>query len=322
MKKFFKFFIIILFIVITIVIYMHYLKPRRDYSSDKNFKTWIDIKKKSFFDNEAINIMLKMKYIGEKEEFDVFKTQLPFSLSISGNNGFYSKIESPNTFGTQKYSFKKGETITMDCSNYGFYDYFEAMNIFKGYEHTESTNKTGSEFVLPPGEYTLTLTTCYEDELSDESKHKLVATENIKVKAKNNRERIHEVKSLKEFNLDVNLDKNIYELDEIIRIWSSMTYCGGEKSFIFPYISYYPLQIYIYDDKHEKLELDYSIYFNLDEGRALTNTKPLYYAPFTRLTLPSGKYTAEFLFYYPNEDGTIITDVIEKDFEVVPKSIS
>lgn len=35
------------------------------------------------------------------------------------------------------------------------------------------------------------------------------------------------------------------------------------------------------------------------------------------LQLPKGKYTVEFLFYYPNEDGEILEDTIEMNFEVV-----
>jgi hypothetical protein len=48
----------------------------------------------------------------------------------------------------------------------------------------------------------------------------------------------------------------------------------------------------------------------------------LYYSPLTSFKLPIGKYTAEFLFYYPNEDDEIDNDTIEVDFEIVPKSIS
>lgn len=53
------------------------------------------------------------------------------------------------------------------------------MKIFKGYEKPESTNFAGREFVLPPGEYTLT--TYYEEDLSGETKHELISTEYIKV---------------------------------------------------------------------------------------------------------------------------------------------
>nr|WP_295680063.1 hypothetical protein [uncultured Lachnoclostridium sp.] len=55
------------------------------------------------------------------------------------------------------------------------------MKIFKGYEKPESTNFAGREFVLPPGEYTLTLTTYDEEDLSGETKHELISTEYIKV---------------------------------------------------------------------------------------------------------------------------------------------
>ena len=209
----------------------------------------------------------------------------------------------------------------MDCSNYGLYNYFQAMKIFKGYEQPEPRNYPGSEFVLPPGEYKLKLTTFYEEDLSGETKHELISTEYIKVKAKNNWKSMNESKITKNFKLEANLNKNIFEDDEFIRLWSSMIYCGEEDSIVFPYMTFYPLEIYIYNDKHEELELDYTIYFNLDEGKELTNTKPLYYAPLTRLKLPTGKYTAEFLFYYPNENGEIVNDTIEMDFEIVPKTI-
>lgn len=110
----------------------------------------------------------------------------------------------------------------------------------------------------------------------------------------------------------------MYEVDEYISIWSSMTYCGKEDSMIFPFMSIYPMWTNIYNENNEKVELEYVNYFSLDEGKEITNDKPLYYNPYTMLQLPVGIYTVEFLFYYPNIDGEIVEDSLEMNFEVVP----
>lgn len=306
-------------IAIIVISYKIYANQKEGLSKDDKFKTWIDINRTKFYDNEDINIKLNMLYIGDSEEFDVYTPTFPFSLLISGDNGFRSIIESHNMFGSQKHTFKRNDIITMDCSNYANYHYIEAMKIFKGYEQPESYIEAGGKsdkLRLPPGNYTLTLTTWYEDDLLGESKHELYATKKIRVKAKNNRKSIHEVKSTKNFKLEANLDKNIYEVDEYITIWSSITYSGKEDSVIFPYMRTYPMWTYIYDENNKKLDLDYVNYFNLEEGKEITKDKPIYYKPYTMLQLPEGKYTVEFLFYYPNEDGEIVEDTIEMNFEV------
>ena len=325
MQKFLRYFTVFFLIVLVVISFKIYLNQKEDLSKDDNFKTWIDINKTEFYDNEDINIQLNIHYIGDSEEIDVYIPKYPFSLLITGSNGFQSVLEPPNIFGAQIHTLKKDDIITMDCSSYGYYNYSQAMKIYKGYDQRESSIGMSDELRsppaklrLPPGNYTLTLTSWYEDDCSGEFRHELYTTKKITVKAKNKRKIMHETKSTKNFKLEAILDKNIYEVDEYINIWSIMTYCGEEDSIVFPYMRIYPMRTYIYNEKNERLDLDYSIYFNLDEGEAITNDKPLYYAPYGMLQLPKGKYTVEFLFYYPNEDGEIVDNTIEMNFEVVP----
>ncbi|WP_148401699.1 hypothetical protein [Clostridium sp. Marseille-P299] len=325
-KKITKMIIIMAVLVLSFIIYY---KKNKDFSEDDKFKTWIDINKTEFYDNEDINIQLSMHYIGDSEEIDVYIPKYPFSLLITGSNGFRSVLEPPNTFGAQIHTFKRDEIITMDCSSYGYYNYFQAMKIFKDYDQRESSigmsdvlRSHPAELRLPPGYYTLTLTTWYEDDLSGESKHELYATKKIKVKAKNNRKSIHETRSTKNFKLEANLDKNIYEVDEYVNIWSSMTYCGKEDSIFYPDIDGYPMYINIYDENHDKLQLERVIYdlafdyWFYEQG--LKKDKAFYYKPFDTFNLPAGKYLAEFIYRYPNDDGNIVSDTIEINFEVVP----
>ena len=217
MQKLLKYFTMFSLIVIVAISCIIYLKQKEDLSTNDKFKTWIDINKRQFYDNEVINMQINMKYIGEEQEIDVYIPKYPFVLTITGDNGFQSVLEPPNTFGTQIHTFKKDDIITMDCSNYR-YDYFFAFNVFKIYEQSESKMGSGGELKLPPGNYTLKLTTWYEDDLSENSRHELYSTEKITVKAKNNRKEMHEKKILNNFKLEANLDRNIYEVDEYIYI--------------------------------------------------------------------------------------------------------
>lgn len=146
MKKYLKYLTVFLMITIVVISLKTYVNPIEDISKDNKFKTWIELNGTQFYDNEDINIQLNMQYIGDREEIEVYIPKFPFSLLISGNNGFQSIIESHNMFGTQKHTFEKN--ITMDCSDYANYHYIQAMKIFKGYEQSESYIGAGGKSKL------------------------------------------------------------------------------------------------------------------------------------------------------------------------------
>lgn len=321
MKKSFWFFTGLILCVLLLCLTKISIDNQELLSKDDKFKTWIDIHKSEFYDNEVVNMQVNMKYIGKKDEINVYIPRYPFTISIYGDNGFQSIIEAPNTFGIQEYTFERDDIITMDCSNYG-YNYLNAFQVLNQYEQIESRMGVGGKLKLPAGNYTLTLKTWYEDDLSGELRHELYASKKIIVKPKNNRKSIYEVKSEKNFKLEANLDKNIYEVDEYITIWSSMTYCGDEDSIFYPDVEDYPMYVDIYDENHDKLQslerviydlvFDYWFY-----GQELNKDKTFYYKPFDTFILPAGKYLIEFIYRYPNDAGVIITDTIEMNFEVV-----